>query len=182
MTSSRKIVIAWDIPDQENKVHVYNMPTLQGTDVNLFLDVEGFNDQDFCYLIGLIVDDGKTIKQFSFWADHHRENFIIATQLLDIIKQYDNYTLYHYGSYETKYLRFIARKLGSNYEEIVEQILQSSFNLLTVFYSNFYLPIYSNSLKEVGSYLEVELMKSRSNWLIRKGFLSAVRKECNLKI
>lgn len=150
---------------KRNKVHIYNMPTLPETDVNLFLDVEGFNDQDFYYLIGLIVDDGKTIKQFSFWADHHRENFTIAIQLLDLIKQYDNYTLYHYGSYETKYLRFIARKLGSNYEEMVEQILQSSFNLLTVFYSNIYLPIYSNSLKEVGRYLEFDWTENNASGL-----------------
>src|SRR5215831_13802272 len=70
-----------------------------------------------------------------------------------IAGQYPSFTLFHYGSYETKYLQKMRQSLGDEAKQSLEKIIKSSCNLLSFFYSHIYLPTYTNGLKEIAHFL-----------------------------
>ena len=51
------------------KIYVETVPEIQRCDTELFLDIEGVPDQQFSYLIGLLIRDHQTITHHTFWAD-----------------------------------------------------------------------------------------------------------------
>jgi predicted RecB family nuclease len=54
---------------REKKIYLHERPTLAQQPVELFLDIEGIPDQDFNYLVGVIVKQGDKTAMHSFWAD-----------------------------------------------------------------------------------------------------------------
>src|SRR5208283_4902105 len=54
---------------REKKIYLHERPTLAQQAVELFLDIEGVPDQDFNYLVGVIVKKGEKTTMHSFWAD-----------------------------------------------------------------------------------------------------------------
>ncbi len=87
---------------RDKKIHLYEKPQIPNSKIQIFLDIEGDPDRKFDYLIGIIIfEDGK-IKKFSFWADTPQQQNKIYRQFLATIKNYDEYVIYHYGSYEVK--------------------------------------------------------------------------------
>src|SRR6516165_908115 len=53
---------------REKKVYINGTPELKSTPLRVYLDIEGLPDDDFYYLIGLLIDDGTTQVSHSFWA------------------------------------------------------------------------------------------------------------------
>jgi predicted RecB family nuclease len=121
--------------------------------VSIFLDVEGMPEQGTYYLVGLLVENGNSIRTFSLWADNDGEEKAIWRQFLEIIKDYDDFNLFHYGSYEAEYIERMAKRYPDNDTQLVEKIRANSINALSIIYANIYFPTYSNSLKEIGNYL-----------------------------
>src|SRR4051812_17193506 len=58
---------------RDDKIYVVEKPQVPQSGTRIFLDVEGVPDQDFYYLIGLLVTEGDETKAFAFWADNHSE-------------------------------------------------------------------------------------------------------------
>src|SRR5262249_7746536 len=54
---------------REKKIFVYGSPSLPEKPVRIFLDVEGYAERGFVYLIGMIVCDRGAETCHSFWAD-----------------------------------------------------------------------------------------------------------------
>jgi predicted RecB family nuclease len=52
------------------KIYVQTAPEIQRCDTELFLDIEGVPDQQFSYLIGLLIRDRQTVTHHTFWADN----------------------------------------------------------------------------------------------------------------
>ncbi len=52
-----------------NNIYVQELPQLIKHKVEIFLDIEGVPDQEFYYLIGLLICDGDKVNYHSFWAD-----------------------------------------------------------------------------------------------------------------
>src|SRR5262249_16446923 len=90
---------------RENKVYINGTPELNKTPLSVYLDVEGLPDDDFYYLIGLLVDDGTTQVSHSFWADCKAEQSDLVARFLHILATLKDYTIYHFGNYESKALR-----------------------------------------------------------------------------
>lgn len=139
---------------REKKIYVVKKPEIPQSSTQIYLDVEGIPDQDFYYLIGLVVTDGISTKNFSFWADNKDEEKMIWNQFVSLIKRYRNFTLFHYGSYETNFID----KLKNRYEikkdeKVFNKIDSNAVNVLSLIYANVYFPTNSNSLKEIGVYL-----------------------------
>ena len=63
-----------------------------------------------------------------------------------------DFVLFHYGSYESKFLRQMGTQYGGN-NELLEKISSRSFNILSAIYGKTYFPTYSNDLKSVASFL-----------------------------
>src|SRR5437660_7176344 len=76
---------------------------------------------------------------------------VIFDQFLVEVSKYENFLVFSYGSYERTFLKRM-RKTASK-KEPVDRVLEALVNTLSVVYSHFYFPCYSNGLKDVGAYL-----------------------------
>jgi predicted RecB family nuclease len=138
---------------RDEKIYVVEKPEIPQLSIQMYLDVEGIPDQDFYYLIGLVVTDGISTKNFSFWADNQDEEEKVWTEFLSAIRVYNDYVLFHYGTYETKFVRNMILRYGKDQEDLLNRIQSNMVNAISLIYTKIYFPTYSNSLKDIGSYL-----------------------------
>jgi predicted RecB family nuclease len=138
---------------RDKKVYVLDSPTVPHSRVALYLDVEGIPDRGFDYLVGLIaVVDDCTTTHF-FWADDRSQEKAIWDACSKIITSFEDYTLYHYGQYE---LRFLDRMRALADEEgvaTIDRICARSCNVLGAIYSHIYFPTRYNGLKDIATFL-----------------------------
>jgi hypothetical protein len=66
--------------------------------------------------------------------------------------------LIHYGNYETQFLKRMKERYarGPENDAFIDQLICSSFNLLSLTYAQIYFPTYTNGLKDVARYLGFE--------------------------
>src|SRR2546427_2849812 len=138
---------------QNRKIYVHETPILPHATVDIYFDIEGLPDRNFHYLLGLVIHDEGKVSHHYFWADNKDEETMIFQQFLALLRQYPAFTLFHYGSYEAKYLQKMRQSLGDETEQYLEKIIKSSCNLLSFLYAHIYLPTYTNGLKEIANFL-----------------------------
>src|SRR5690606_1383231 len=76
-----------------------------------------------------------------------------------------DFVLYHYGSYEIQALKRIIKKLHLPYQNKVKKIIENSFNVLTLFSNDIYIPTYTNGLKDIANYLEFNWTDEKASGL-----------------
>lgn len=133
-------------------IYIAAKPELPTAKTRVFLDVEGIPDENFYYLIGLLICDGVNTTTHSLWADNKSEEIIIWKSFLEIVARLDNFVLFHYGSYETKFMKLMGSQYGGD-SELFERIKSQTFNVLSAIYGRIYFPTYSNDLKSIASFL-----------------------------
>jgi len=138
---------------REQKVFIQKLPELERKETEIFFDIEGIPDQNFYYLIGIIVKKENTETEYSFWANNDTHQQEIFIQFIEFLDTYDDYILYHYGSYEIQALNRISKKLSKLYQDKMKKILEKSFNILTLISNDIYIPTYTNGLKDIAKYL-----------------------------
>jgi len=138
---------------REQKVFIQKLPDLEKKETEVFYDIEGIPDRDFYYLIGVIIKKEKNKMEYSFWADDVNQQQDIFIHFVDLLDAYNNFTLYHYGSYEIHALKRISRMLPKLYQEKIKHIIENSINILTLISNDIYIPIYTNGLKDIANYL-----------------------------
>ena len=131
------------------KIYVETVPEIQRCDTELFLDIEGVPDQQFSYLIGLLIRDHQTATHHTFWADTTEDEESIWTVFVEKAKEYPNAPIYHYGSYETRVIGSLVKRFGADMTYIAKRLV----NLNSQVYGKIYFPIRSNSLKVLGKFL-----------------------------
>jgi predicted RecB family nuclease len=139
---------------RENKIHAVDLtdPKLSGTFV--YLDVEGLDDRDFYYLIGLRVGTGDAATSYSFWADDERGEKQIWQEFLNILSTIPEPRLVHYGSYETIFLKRMCKRHDTPSEgSAAATAIKSAVNLLSLIFAHIYFPTFTNELKEIAKYL-----------------------------
>lgn len=150
---------------RENTIFIHGSPNYPESRTKIYLDIEGLPDQDSYYLIGaLVVSDGYE-KFHSFWANNESEEPIIFSDFIDLISAIPDYRIFHYGDYEKIALRKIKLKLAEGLHQRIDDMLEHSINLLSIVYSHFYFPTYSNGLKDIGSFLNYEWLSQRVSGL-----------------
>jgi predicted RecB family nuclease len=138
---------------REKKVYVLETPTVPRGKAALYLDIEGIPDRDFHYLIGLVaVVDGRC-ETYSFWADDRTQESAIWDACSRVIRRFEDYTLYHYGRYELRFLDRMRRSTDEDGVAAIDRIRARSCNVLAAIYSHIYFPTWSNGLKDVGAFL-----------------------------
>lgn len=131
------------------KIYIKETPQVTRCYVELFLDIEGVPDQQFYYLIGVLVCRGNDIYYHSFWADKLQDEEKIWIKLINLLRKHKSCPIYHYGSYEAKAII----KLGKRYNTETEKIADRLVNLNTFIYGKVYFPLRSNNLKEIGKFI-----------------------------
>jgi predicted RecB family nuclease len=139
---------------REKRIYIVGNPVLKIDGTPVYLDVESLPDRDFYYLIGLRIGVGKSVVQHSLWADQPGDEAKIYAQFLDILSGLDSPLLIHYGSFETHFFE----QLGKRYGNTVQSTLagngnRTPVNLLSMIFGHIYFPTYSNSLKDIASWL-----------------------------
>ena len=95
---------------REEKVYVVQKPELPPARTILHLDVEGLPDQDFYYLIGMLSASGHQDPRYiSLWADQREDEARIWHAFLNTVGELGICNIFHYGSYESRFLRRMTR-------------------------------------------------------------------------
>jgi predicted RecB family nuclease len=141
---------------KKNQIHVVGAPSLRFDGTPTFLDVEGMPDRDFYYLAGLRFECGGEQVERSFWADRLDGERVIWENCLRELKAIGDAQIVSYGAYEIRFLRQMKARyaLAPDDVEFVDRLIERAVNLVGCIYGKIYFPTYSNSLKEVGRYLE----------------------------
>jgi predicted RecB family nuclease len=136
---------------RDKRIYVFGTPEVRTSAVSIYLDVESTSQEGFVYLIGMVIVENGSEKQFSFWADNQDQEDTIFEQFLAVVSQYQDFLLFCYGSYEKTFLKRMRRR--AKRKKAVDKVLDRLVNTLFLVYSHLYFPTYSNGLKEVGGYL-----------------------------
>lgn len=138
---------------RDKKTYILDTPhEIKSGKTEIYLDFEGLPDENFIYLIGLIIKDNDSEKKVSLWADSKESEREIFQHFVATISGYKDSVIYHYGSYETRELKR-AIKLYPEFHSALVEILDRTVNLLSFFYSSIYTPTYTNELKDIGRFL-----------------------------
>jgi len=136
---------------REKKIYIVGSPALKLEGTPVYLDVEGLPDRDTYYLIGIRVASGEDALHHSLWADLPEDENRIWTEFLRIVSGISNPILFHYGSYETTFLKQMSKRHGGPSEgTVAANAINSAVNLLSIIFSQVYFPTYSNGLKDIG--------------------------------
>src|SRR5262249_52666276 len=90
---------------RDKKIYLLKPSPLPASPVRIYLDIEGDAERGFVYLLGMLVVESGSESWHSFWADSKDDERTIFQQMLEIISKYDDFTIVHYGSYETSFLK-----------------------------------------------------------------------------
>lgn len=131
------------------KIYIQELPELSRHEVELFLDIEGIPDQDFYYLIGLLVVRGDEQLSYSFWADSINNEQQIWADFIEKANEYPDAPIYHYGGYDSKAIHQLKNRYGKDSETVEERLI----NVNSFIYGKIYFPARSNALKELGEIL-----------------------------
>ena len=107
------------------------------------------------------------IVHLSFWADDPSGEREMWVSLLRALAQIPDVRLIHYGSYETQFLKRMKERYCENPEdiELVDRLIATSMNLLSLTYAHIYFPTYSNGLKDIAGYLGFRWSEANSSGL-----------------
>jgi predicted RecB family nuclease len=141
---------------REKTVFIHGTPNYPESKIQIYLDIEGMPDHDSYYLIGALVVSADHEKFHSYWANNESEESVIFTKFINMVSAMSDYTIYHYGDYEKLALSKMRQRLPEILHKSVDEILNHSVNILSLVYSHFYFPTYSNGLKDIGKILGYE--------------------------
>ena len=136
-----------------NTVHIHGIPVLPAADVEVYYDIEGLPDDGFNYLIGAVVVGNGSLECRSFWASDRAEQATTFSQFADFVAGLPDCKLFHFGRYDSDVLSQVREELNLDKRNRIDRILADSTNVLAVVRSHVYFPVYSNSLKDVASFL-----------------------------
>ena len=141
---------------RENQVYIHGSPVMPSASSRLYFDIEGLPERDFDYLIGLTVDANGAQRHHYFWAEHEEQQQDIYAQFVQTLQHYNDYLLFHFGSYEKRALKRMQSRLPEKYKKALDSIQERTVNLLSIVHSHIYFPTWSNSLKEIAAFLGFE--------------------------
>lgn len=148
------------------KIYLEELPDIVRHNIEIYLDIEGVPDENFYYLIGLLVrKENKTLYHY-FWADKVENEREIWGDFIDFISQYPDAIIYHYGSYESRAITKLLKRYGADTNLSIDKLL---VNVNKQVYGKVYFPVYSNQLKEITRFIG-----ARWSWIDASGIKSLV--------
>lgn len=139
---------------KEKTIYVFAEPPALPSGVSVYLDVESNPEENYVYLIGVVITGQGEERRRSFWADGKDQEDVIFDLFLDELEPLGEFRLFCYGSFEKNYLGRMKKR--SCRSELVDRALGSLVNVLSIVYTHFYFPIYSNGLKDLARCLGFE--------------------------
>jgi predicted RecB family nuclease len=143
---------------KKGRIHVVGAPVVPSDGHPLFIDVEGAPDRGFYYLVGLRHYGAGEPVHWSFWADCAEDEGQMWRQCLGVLRQFEDPQLFHYGAYESRFLRQMRDRWSPDDADtaFVDRLIGRAVNILAIIYGQVYFPTYTNGLKEIARWLGFE--------------------------
>ena len=141
---------------RENRVYIHGTPDLPNANPSIYLDIEGIPGHSFYYLIGMLIVSEDTERYQCFWAEDKAQQVSLFTQFCEAVAAIPGAALFHYGSYDVKALREMRDHVGSAHRSLMDHVVESCHNVLSVLHPHCHFPVYSNRLREVARFLGYE--------------------------
>lgn len=152
---------------REKKTFVLQPIDLSPSKVSIYIDFEGLPDENFYYLLGVIIKvEGKPDRAFSFWADSKDQEVENFRHLINLLDKYPEAPIYHYGSYEGTALKLAGKKRNRFSKEQVLNLEKRMVNILSYLRTHVYPPTYGNGLKEVAGWLSFQWRDGEASGLL----------------
>ena len=100
------------------KIYVQDLPDLVPQAAMIFLDIEGIPDQQFHYLIGVMVYRGDVRTTHSFWADAVEDEPRVWDSLRFVLDANPDAPIVHYGSYESRAILRLGQRCDTDVETV----------------------------------------------------------------
>ena len=146
---------------REKKVYVFERPSMPSGETRIYIDMEGDESGSFIYLIGILIESEGKETFYSFWANSPTEQDKIIGDFLKILEGFDDFHIFFYGSYEDRVLRRYFKTAADHTG--LQRLMDRSSNVLSLVYATIYFPTYSNSLKDIGTFLGCQWSHSRAS-------------------
>jgi predicted RecB family nuclease len=137
---------------REKTIFVAQKPIMPIGKALVYMDVEGLPERECYYSIGLRIVAGESTSLHKFWADNDADEQAMWHSFLATIRGFQGCPIFHYGSYESHFLKVMKQRYGGDPEVLCEREA-SAVNVLSLIYSRVYYPAYSNDLKSIASCL-----------------------------
>jgi predicted RecB family nuclease len=121
----------------------------------IYLDVEGDPDKQSYYLVGLRIRTATATTQYSFWADSPSEEKAMWTACVRAVSPLNGARIVCYGNFDRTFLL----RMKTRYPEVegssalVDELVKTLTNVVSLIYAHIYFPTYSNTLKDIASFL-----------------------------
>src|SRR5215469_11735859 len=143
---------------KKGKIHVVGTPVVPSDGHPIFIDVEGAPDRGFYYLVGLRHHGAGEPVHWSFWADCEDGEGQMWRQCLGVLRQFKDPQLFHYGAYESRFLRQMRERWPPDDADtaFLDRLIERAINILAIIYGRVYFPTHTNGLKEIARWLGFE--------------------------
>ncbi len=148
---------------RDKKVYIIGSPKLSTSNTLIYFDVEGDPDQSYVYLIGAIIITENFEARHQFWANSRDEENDIFIKFADLVRSYNDVTLYSYGSYDIQFIKRMIKH--SCCDDLTKLITEKTVNVLSIIREYIYFPTYSNGLKEIANCLGFEWSNQHASGL-----------------
>jgi predicted RecB family nuclease len=141
---------------REKRTHVLvplELPSRDPAQHVLFLDVEGDTEANSYYLVGVLQVSAARIARHSFWADCPGQEETIWQRLVDLADNLADFRIFHYGSYETTFLRRMGQRYPTYKPAIAARLRERATNVLGLIHGHVHFPTLSNGLKDIAVHL-----------------------------
>lgn len=146
---------------RDQKIYVQELPDLVRRPIQIFLDIESIPDQDFYYLMGILVCTEEIDSFYSFWADTPEDEEQAWKKLIERLNEHPESTIYHYGNYELRAINKIENRYSIDCEHIKERLV----NVNSYVFGHLYFPVFSNGLKSISTFLGFSWLSLKSSGL-----------------
>jgi predicted RecB family nuclease len=161
----QKTVDKWKLQAKslkENKEIILEEPIFPEKKTEIYLDFESADEVDVEYLIGLLIVEGKKDDIKQFVAKKPEDELTIWKQFLELLDSKEEFTIYHYASYEKRALNKLAEKYGIEADQY-DKLFNNLIDLYPIVTKSVVLPIYSYSLKPLAKYLGFKWRDSKAD-------------------
>ena len=132
---------------RDKKTYVGTRPEMPPGSTRVFFDVEGVPEREGYYLIGAVVVKDGAATSHRFWAEDVSKEEGVWNEFLGLLTELDDYVLVHYGRYDRDFIRKMRQRYGG------DDLTSRLFDVHAAIRTKVFFPIYSNSLKEIASFL-----------------------------
>lgn len=139
---------------RERKIYIARRNPVPDAKVRIYLDVEGLAEGEHCYLIGILIEHADSSQKMeSHWADSNSDEAAIWAALLQTIENVgEDFVIFHYGNYEARVIRRLAKVYGGD-PALITKIESRCVNAVSLIYAHIFFPSYGNDLKSIAGFL-----------------------------